>query len=176
MIAVHVLCLASKNRPVVVDPLPIDGETLGQIEDAVEREKRANVTDRITASICGDISSPPETMVPGPGPERCLAAFRPLQTKLQRSVLRKMLRQDGSRPREAVSHAPKARVRKVRHFEMVQGLYFRCHDDLLTKTVRDRLGVQRCQYRAALSVFDRDPPKLDWGARYIRDLDLVDYV
>ena len=60
MIAVHVLCHASENCPVVVESLPIDGETLGQIEDAVEREKRANVTDRITASICGDISSTPK--------------------------------------------------------------------------------------------------------------------
>jgi hypothetical protein len=57
MITVHVFCLASKNRPVVVNSLPIDGETLGKVEDAVEREKRANVTDRITASICGDISA-----------------------------------------------------------------------------------------------------------------------
>jgi hypothetical protein len=50
MVAVHVVRLASKNRPVVVNSLPIDGETLGKMEDTIECEQCANVADRITAS------------------------------------------------------------------------------------------------------------------------------
>src|SRR5262249_32966645 len=56
MITARILWIAAKKLYFFVDPLPIDGEPLGKIKAAVERQEGPNVTNRIAAAVGSDIA------------------------------------------------------------------------------------------------------------------------